>query len=369
VTPEEFAQETTLIGELVADQADAWDEAESLPTELLSKLGQRGLLCAQVPVAFGGLGISSELNGELTAVSGSWCSSLRSVMTSSGMAAWAIQRLGNRQQREEYLPRLANGQIGAVGFSEPSAGSDLAAMQTQIRPDGEFVIVDGLKCWMTAAAYADLLIIIGRYDDGAAVVAVPANAPGVTLERIPRPLGCRAAGHANVALRSVRLPAASVLGYCGGQSLPLLVTAILAYGRISVAWGCVGILRACLNAVTQHARSRTQFGKPLAEHQLVARHIAQVYAAEQVATRACEHASRCWDSRSPEMAAATVLAKYVSSANAAQGSASAMQVLASAASRDTSAVARAFRDAKLMEIIEGTHEICELMLARHALTP
>lgn len=368
MTLEELVQECALIGELAAGQGDAWDEAEDLPAGLLHQLGRRGLLCAQVPAAFGGLGASSEQNGELTAVAGSWCSSLRSVMTSSGMAAWAIARLGSPEQQEDYLPLLASGQIGAVGFSEPSAGSDLAAIDTTVRPEGEFVVVDGFKCWTTAAAYADLLVIIGRYDDGAAAVVVPTTAPGVTLERVPRPLGCRAAGHANVTLRSVRLPATSVLGYCGSQSLSLLVTTILAYGRISVAWGCVGILRTCLDAVTRHARSRSQFGKPLAGHQLVARHIAQIYTAEQVATRACEYASRCWDSRSPDLAAGVVLAKYVSSVNAAQGSAVAMQVLASAAARDTSAVARAFRDAKLMEIIEGTHEICELLLAEHALT-
>lgn len=368
MTPEEVAVECAMIGDLVAGQANDWDKAEILPVELLRKLGGRGLLCAQVPAAFGGLGMTSELNGELTAVTGSWCSSLRSVMTSHGMAAWAIQRLGNRPQREDYLSQLTGGRLAAVGFSEPSAGSDLSAITTQIRADGEDVVVDGRKCWMTAAAYADLLIIIGRYEDGAAAVVVPATAPGVEVERIPSPLGCRAAGHANVTLNSVRLPVTSVLGFPDSQSLLLLVTAVLAYGRISVAWGCVGILRSCLAAMTDHAKSRSQFGKPLAEHQLVARHIAQLLAAEQVATRVCEYASRCWDSRSPEMVVATVLAKYVSASNAAHGSASAMQVLASAAARDSTDVARAFRDAKLMEIIEGTNEICELMLAQHALT-
>jgi methoxymalonate biosynthesis protein len=135
-----------------------------------------------------------------------------------------------------------------------------------------------------------------------------------------------------------------------------------------VAWGCVGILRACLTATTAHARTRRQFGKPLAEHQLIARHLAELLTAEQIAARACEHASDCWDRGSPDMVVSTVLAKYVSSTHAARGGAAAVQVLASAGAQDGHAVARAYRDAKLMEIIEGSNEICQLILAQHALT-
>ena len=195
---------------------------------------------------------------------------------------------------------------------------------------------------------------------------VPATAPGVTVERVPEPMGCRAAGHAHVRLDGVRVPGADVLGGVG-QPTTLVITTALSYGRMSVAWGCVGILRCCLAAVSAHARRREQFGRPLAEHQLVARHLAELLVAEQTATRVCEHASHCWDTRSPEVVSATVLAKYVSSRHAAAGAAAAVQVLASAGARDGHAVARAYRDAKLMEIIEGSNEICELILAGHAL--
>ena len=196
---------------------------------------------------------------------------------------------------------------------------------------------------------------------------MPTSAPGVHTEPVPAPLGCRAAGHAQVRLDSVRVPVDAVLGG-GGQSLSLLVTTALAYGRISVAWGCVGILRACLSAAVRHARQRKQFGKPLAEHQLVARHLAELLAAEQVSTRVCEHASQCWDSGSPDVVVATVLAKHVSAGHAARGAAAAVQVLASAGAQDGHVVARAYRDAKLMEIIEGSNEICQIILAQHAMT-
>jgi methoxymalonate biosynthesis protein len=364
---EALADERTFVGELVGDQAGAWDLAGELPVELLHKLGARGILCAEVPAAYGGLGASSRHNGELTAYVGSLCSSLRSVMTSQGMAAWTIQRLGDREQRRRYLAGLTGGELAAVAFSEPGAGSDLSAMQTQIRPDGDSVVLDGQKMWVTGSRYADLLLVLGRHGDGAAFAVVPASAPGVHLERIEDPLGCRAAGHAHVRLDHVRVPASGVLGG-GGQSLPLLFTTALSYGRISVAWGCVGIVRACLDAATGHARRREQSGKPLAQHQLIARHLAELVIAEQVSSRVCEHASQRWESASPDMVVASVLAKHVSAGHAARSAATAVQVLASAGAQDGHPAARAYRDAKLMEIIEGSNEICQLILAQHALT-
>jgi alkylation response protein AidB-like acyl-CoA dehydrogenase len=188
----------------------------------------------------------------------------------------------------------------------------------------------------------------------------------VRVERVAAPLGCRAAGHAHVRLDKVELPAGNVLGG-GGQPMSMIFTTALSYGRVSVAWGCVGIIRACLTAATTHARSREQAGKPLAEHQLVARHLAELLVAEQVSTRVCEYASQRWDASMPDMGVAAVLAKHVSAGQAARSASAAVQVLASAGTRDGHVVARAYRDAKAMEIIEGSNEICQLILAEHAL--
>lgn len=367
MSAEPLGDEAALVTELVGDQAGAWELSGELPRDLLGELGKRGLLCAEVGVEYGGLGASSLHNGEFTAHVGGLSSSLRSVMTSQGMAAWTIQRLGRPDQRKAALCQLTSGKLAAVGMSETGAGSDLSAMSTTVRYEGDWVVLDGNKVWVTGALYADLLVIFARSGNAGAVVAVPASAPGVHVERLAEPAGCRAAGHAVVRLESVRLPVSSVLGG-GNQPLSMLVTIALAYGRTSVAWGCVGIARACVQAAVRHAKTRSQFGKPLAEHQLVARHLAEQLADEQVATRVCEHASRCWDSGSSEMIIASVLAKHVSAGCAARAATSAWQVLGSAAARSDHVVARAYQDAKLMEIIEGSNEMCQLMLAEHALS-
>ncbi|MCX4679650.1 acyl-CoA/acyl-ACP dehydrogenase [Streptomyces sp. NBC_01433] len=364
---EAVAAAASALTELVGDRASAWDREGRLPEDVVRKLGAAGQLTAQIPARYGGPGWNSADSGEFTAHAGSLCSSLRSVMTSQGMAAWTVERLGDPAQAADLLPRLASGVTAAVAFSEPQAGSDLSAIATTVTVDGDALVLTGHKKWVTAADYADLFLVVARMGEEGAVVVVDRAAPGVQVRRVADPLGCRAAGHAEVRFDEVRLPIGSLLGG-GRQPLSLLVTTALAYGRISVAWGCVGILRACAAAAVDHARSRHQFGRPLGQHQLVARHLADLWTAEQVATRACEHASRCWDENAADLTTAIVLAKYVSARHAATGAAAAVQVLASAGAQDGHIVARAYRDAKLMEIIEGSNEVCQLILAEHALS-
>ncbi|MET9258621.1 acyl-CoA dehydrogenase family protein [Amycolatopsis sp. NPDC004079] len=353
-----------MVADLVGDRAGDWDLAGAVPGEVIRKLGSAGLLCAQVSARHGGLGLNFRDDGQWTAYVGSLCSSLRSLMTSQGMAAWSVSRFGDEEQRAGYLSRLTGGDLAAVGFTEAGAGSDLSAMRARIRRDGDSIVVDGHKRWMTGARYADLLLVFGRFEDGAAAVMVPAEAAGVSVEPVADPSGCRAAGHADVRLNEVRLPSAALLGGVA-LPLPLLVTTALGYGRLSVAWGCVGILRACLASAAAHAQRREQFGVPLKANQLIARHLAGLFSGEQIATRLCEHASACWDTRSPELVVATVLAKQVAAEQAVRGAATAAQVLASAGAHGGHVVARAHRDAKLMEIIEGTAEISQLILADH----
>ena len=365
--PESLKDACRTVDVLVSDNAREWDSRAKIPKRILRDFCAHGLLCPQVPMSAGGRGLTSLLTGEFTAYVGSRCSSLRSVMTSHGMAAWTIQKFASRQQRDLYLAELTSGKLAAVGFSEPEAGSDLSAMTTSISRDGSMVVVNGHKAWVTAADYADLIVIFGRLDDGAAAVVVPRSTAGVQLERIADPLGCRAAGHANVYLDNVRLPIDNILG-CTAYSLSLMISAALTYGRISVAWGCIGILRCCLGEAASHARARRQFGKPIGQHQLIKRHLAELYVLEQSATRLCERASQSWDAAAPDMAIMAVLAKHLSARNAVQGAAMAVQVLASAGAKNTDLVARAYRDSKLMEIIEGTNEVCQLILADHVMS-
>ncbi|WP_431973612.1 acyl-CoA dehydrogenase family protein [Micromonospora haikouensis] len=352
-------------GLTLADAA-RWDVSGEIPATVRHAMSKQGLMCAEVPSEYGGLGLSSVQNGELNASVGAVCSSVRSLATSTGIAAATVLRFGSAPQRDAYLSPLTSGVTAAVAFSEAGAGSDLSNLRTTVRRAGDTVEVTGEKVWVTGAAYAGWIVVLGRYEGGGAFVMVPADAPGVRIERVGHPLGCRAAGHSTVRLDGVRLPASHLLGGAGFP-ISFLATSALTYGRISVAWGCVGIIRACLSASVRHARSRIVGSQPLAEHQLIQAHLAELLTAERLATLACEQASRQCDDRRPEHVMSAVFAKYTASTRAAQASSTAVQVLASAGAADGGAVARAYRDAKVMEIIEGSSEVSQLLLAGQAL--
>ncbi|NJQ04208.1 acyl-CoA dehydrogenase family protein [Streptomyces lonarensis] len=363
--------DTGAIDALVGDGPAAWDTTGLIPVDVLRKLGGMGVLCAEVPARFGGPGADVFASGELTAHVGALCSSLRSIMTVQGIAAATVLRFGDREQRRDYLGQLTSGRLACVAFSEPGAGSDLAGIATRIRPadDGTGdALVSGEKMWITGAVYADVIVVYGLFGDGpsGAAAVVPTDAPGVRIEQVKDPLGCRAATHSRVVLDDVRVPARAVLGG-GGQPLPLLFTTALSYGRMSVAWGCAGILRGCLAAATADARTREQGGSPIAEHQLVARHLAELYTSERIATQVCRHAAEQWERGAADAPVAAVLAKQVAATHATRGAATAVQVLASRGFTDGHVVARAYRDAKAMELIEGSTEISQLILARHVL--
>ncbi len=228
------------------------------------------------------------------------------------------------------------------------------------------MVLNGHKVWSTAAVYADVVVVFGRYQDGAAAVVVPTDTPGVTVKPVAQPLGCRAAGHADVVLDGVRLPVSRVLSGTS-QSLGLLTTIALTYGRLSVAWGCVGIIRGCLRAAASHARRRSSSASRW-----------PCTSSSPGTCRSCSSPSRpppgcastpptAGTAPPPSCRARRCLAKYVAAGHAAHAAATAVQVLASAGSVDGEPVARAYRDAKLLQIIEGSDEICQLILAERAL--
>jgi alkylation response protein AidB-like acyl-CoA dehydrogenase len=169
-----------------------------------------------------------------------------------------------------------------------------------------------------------------------------------------------------VRLAGVVVPADHVLPGAG-DPFGLQIQSALAYGRLSIAWGCLGIIRACLSAAASHAALREQFGAPIAKHQLVAGRLGDMYAAEQIVARLCEYAAACWRDSSPDLVTAVFTAKHVGAIQANAVASSAVQVLASAGAHDGGCVARAYRDAKLMEIIEGSTEMGRLHLAERAL--
>ncbi|RKN45518.1 acyl-CoA dehydrogenase family protein [Micromonospora endolithica] len=347
--------------------AAAWDRTGVLPATVVTDAGAAGLLARDLPRRYGGADASPAAIGEATARIGAVCSSLRALLTVQGMVSAALGRWGSAEQRERWLPALATG-AAVAGFAatEESAGTELAAVATSIEPSGDALRITGRKRWVTFGATADLLLVIGRLDGAPAAVLVEGDRPGLRREPVRGQLGLRAAQVAHLDLDGVRVPRSHLVAPAGFGLSHVAGTA-LDHGRYTVAWGCVGLARACQRAATAHAVERVQGAVRLADHQLVRATLGRGHVAVTAAEQLCRHAAQVRAVRDPDAVAATVLAKYAASRAATRVSRDAVQVHGAAGCDPDSLVGRFLRDATVMRIIEGSDEVSELHLADHAI--
>ncbi|MGW7574632.1 acyl-CoA dehydrogenase family protein [Streptomyces sp. NPDC054765] len=358
----------------VRDRAADWDQRGALPEDVRRAVAEAGLLGAAVPPGHGGAETGQDELGEISAHLGGVCSSLRGLLTVQSMVAAALLRWGTEDQRSHWLPLLAGGErIAGFAATEQDAGSALAHVGTRVEDDGRQIVVTGRKRWITFGQTADVFLVLGRSSGGPVTVLVEGDRPGVRRELVSGQLGMRAAGIAHVEFDDVVVPRENRVAPAGAGLSHVAATA-LDHGRFTVAWGCVGMAEACIADATEHAVHRTQGGVPLARHQLVgsllARAAVETDAARQLALRSAQLRT---DNGLRAMTE-TIVAKYAAARAAAEASHSAVQILGSAGCGPESRAGRFFRDAKVMEIIEGSPQVAELHIAermfrQHGLRP
>jgi len=343
-------------------RADAWDRDESLPQEVVEALAAQGWLGASVAAEWGGLGWDPLDVGILHEEIGRACSSVRSLLTVHGMVAHAVGRWGTAEQRRHWLPRLAAGTaVAGFALSEPEVGSDARSVQaTARRVPGGFRL-DGHKKWVTFGERADVFLVFARCDGRPCAFLVEPDAP--TLDRQPTRglLGLRASHTAELRLDGHLVPDGALLGRVGA-GFPLIALHALDWGRHSVAWGCVGIAQACVDASVAYATRRKQFGAP----QLVDRMLTDMIVDVRAARALCTDAAGLRAGRDPRAIGETMIAKYFASNAAARASRDAVQIHGANGCASGYPVQRCFRDAKIMQIIEGSNEIHQVGIARQA---
>ncbi|RDI53345.1 acyl-CoA dehydrogenase family protein [Nocardia mexicana] len=353
---------------VAAAESDAaqWDRT-GLPGEVISLAARTGVLGADRPATFGGAGLDARELGRMTATLGERCTSLRSLVTVHGMAAAALDRWGTAEQREDWLPRLTEGEaVAALAATEAGAGTELAAVATTFETAGPDRLVSGHKLWVTFGQVADVFLVLGGSGDGLCAALVDRDRPGVTVEPVENPLGLRGARLAHVRFDRVRIPAAQLLAP-PGFGLSHVVGTALDHGRFTVAWGCVGLARACLADAAAHAATRVQGDTALARHQSVRATLGRCWVEVEGAQALCERAAGQRVAGSPDSIIATVTAKYAAADAAAMVSDRAVQLLGSAGCAPDSRVGRFYRDAKVMQIIEGAQEVAEVTIGEHVL--
>jgi glutaryl-CoA dehydrogenase (non-decarboxylating) len=342
------------------------DLEQRTPPELIKKLADRGYLGSMIPKEYGGLGMDMITIGLLNEEVGRACSSIRGLLTVHGMVALTILRWGTNEQRENWLPKMASGEvIGAFGLTEPNVGSDAKSVETTaVCADGKYIL-NGHKKWTTMGQVADIFLIFAKCEDKATAFIVERTRPGFSTNPITGLIGCRASMVAELFMENCSIPETNIVGRVG-TGLSHVALNSLDYGRYTVAWGCVGLGHACLEESLEYSRKRKQFGAPLRQNQLIQQMITEMVVDIKAARLLCLNAGYLKDVGDPDSIMETWNAKYFASKMVNKASNDAVQIHGANGCSREYPVERYYRDARINEIIEGTTQMHEVLIATNA---
>jgi alkylation response protein AidB-like acyl-CoA dehydrogenase len=352
------------VDRVVTPRAAEIDRQGTVPADVVKELAAEGYLGAGVTAKHGGGGLDAVTVGVLHEEVGRGCSSVRTLLTVHGMVAGAVERWGTPAQRADLLPRLARGELlGALALSEEAAGSDPVQLETtgEPTPDGGYAL-SGAKRWISMAQIADVLLLFARTPGGITAFLVPRDTAGLRVDPVGGVLGTRGGLMGEVRLEGCRLPASAVLGPAGRGFMTVAATA-LEFGRYSVACGCVGIAQACLEASLDYSAHRWQGGAFIGDHQLIRRLLTDMATQLAAARLLCRQAGALRARHDLAAPLATWMAKYFAAAAANQAARETVQIHGAVGCFDGHPAARYFRDAKVMEIIEGSTQVQQVVIA------
>ncbi|MGI9112238.1 MAG: acyl-CoA dehydrogenase family protein [Gaiellaceae bacterium] len=341
--------------------AREWDEREDCPPELLGKAAALGLTSHAIPVEYGGGGVSA-VTSSLVAEELSWgCAGLSAPIGATMFPVRPLVRYGAEAQKERWLPRLASeeGCLAAIAFTEPGAGSDLAGIQSTARRDGDGYVLNGEKCYVTNGGIAELTIVFAKLDGAITAFLVEAGDPGVSAGRKEPKLGLRASHTGSILFSEARLPPDRLLG-AEGEGFAIAMDFFL-HSRPQVAAEALGIARAAFEYATDYANERQAFGKPLIARQGVSFKLAdmamQVEASRLLIWRAAAALDAPSNRQSEDGGLLGSIAKAFAADAAMSITTEAVQVLGGAGIMRDHPVEKWMRDAKVLQIVEGTSEI------------
>lgn len=349
----------------VAPHAGAWDAAQEIPRTAIAELGLRGYFGATLPRDVGGQGWDAVTFGLLNEALGRHDSAFTVLVTVQAMVASTLVKWGSAAQKLAWLPALARGEkLSAIALTEPGGGSDLQGMTTRFArtANGELRL-NGEKKWISAGQLADVFLVFGKLDDLPVACLVPRASAGFEVEPIKDLLGFRAAGLAQLRFRDVAVPEADLVGK-PGFAFSHLAPVGLHFGRISTACSALGLLRGCVEESAAFAARRRAGGRRIGELGMIQSLLARMGADLAAARLLCWNACRAEDERRPERFTDALTAKYFTSRAAVRAAADAIQIHGAAGCHESSPVARFFRSGKIMEIIEGTTQVHERLLAQ-----
>ena len=367
---EESAELVRLVREIVARELlprSAEAEAdERFPRDVFRTLGELGVLGLPYPEEHGGGGQPYEVYLQvLEEVAAVWAT-VGVGLSVHALSCFGLVTRGTEEQQRTWLPDMLGGALlGAYCLSEAHAGSDPAAMRATARRDGDDYVLNGSKAWTTHGGHADFYKVMARTSegrDGISCFLVAADAEGLSADPPERKMGLTGSATATMRFENVRVSADRLLGE-EGEGLKIALAGLDA-GRLGIAAVATGLAQGALDQAVAYAKERETFGQPIIEHQGLAFVLADMEAAVQSARATVLHAARLKDAGLPYSREASI-AKLIATDQAMKVTTDAVQVLGGYGYTRDFPVERYMREAKVMQIFEGTNQIQRMVIARH----
>ncbi|MDA0822720.1 MAG: acyl-CoA/acyl-ACP dehydrogenase [Proteobacteria bacterium] len=361
---EQIDSHRAFVEKFIAPAVDAIEETTIMPLDIVAALGAHGYLGCLVPAAAGGKGLSYVDFGFAVAGLSAESSSIRNLLTVHNMVAASIYRWGSTAVKERWLTAVATGKaIGALALTEAASGSDFDMIDSTVSRRGGYLELCGTKTWISCGLIADVFLVFARFERQHVALLVPREADNVTVEPITRPLvGARASMLATIRFNHVRIEESDLIGGVGFGKVAVGSFA-LDIGRYIIAWGALSLAKTCMARCLERAGTTRRFGTKLVRHQLVAKMITEMYLAINAAEAACIEAGMLHDEGAPSAMDATYVAKYTATKALSSVSATAIRLSGASGCMDDTVIARAYRDAPILEIIEGSSELHEIQIA------
>lgn len=355
----------------IAPIAAQIDQEERFPLETVRQLGELGLMGMNVPPEYGGAGTDFVSHALAMEEVSRACAAHGVIMSvNNSLACWPIAEFGTEEQKRRFLPDLASARkIGSFCLSEPGSGSDAAGLQTSALADGDHYVLNGSKAWVSNGGQADVYVLFCRTDKsskhrGISCLLVERDTPGLTVGAKEKTMGIRASSTVQLSLADARVPRTNLLG-AEGQGFEIAMKT-LDGGRFGIAAQAVGIAQSCLDEALKYAQERQAFDQPIGSFQAIRIMLADMATNIQAARWLTLHAAFCRDSRQPFTKWGS-MAKLFSSRTAVECADMNVQIHGGVGYTRDFPAERHYRDAKILEIYEGTSQIQRVVIAEHLL--
>ncbi|HPE16784.1 MAG TPA: acyl-CoA dehydrogenase family protein [Oscillospiraceae bacterium] len=375
----QLTEEQSMIRDMVRDFAESrikplakeLDETGRFPFETAAALAEMGIMGLNIPEEYGGSGLDEISKVLVISEVARCCASTAEFLAVQLLVNDIILRNGNEEQRKKYLPLAASGKLGAFALTEPNAGSDAGSLKTKAVSDGDFYVLNGVKCFISNMGHeeGEFVVVIALTDPskgvkGMSAILVDRGTPGFSVGKVEDKMGIRAAAVSELIFEDCRVPKSNLLGK-EGEGFKIAMSG-LDGGRIGIAAQAVGVAQGALEEAVNYSKQRVQFGKPISALQGIQWYLADM-ATRLEAARGLMFMAADARARKEPVAKLASMAKYFASENAKWIVDRAIQIHGGYGYMKDYPIERIYRDVRIICMYEGTSEIQKTVIAKEVL--